>query len=346
MPTKNAHKKSWKSIQSATKIKKKTKLAFLVLGLILTLIVVSWIVHLTQTLFSPWRSPNIGQTKSYLWTNQYRLNLVVIGHPILVLSDNPQGKEVTILTIPDETFIDVSGGFGMWQARAIYDLGHSFAKNGDLLVKDSIESFLGIPIDGFLHFGGKGDKDAFALLEDVRKNPLSGLELLSKMRTNLTPWELINLKLSLMQVRFDKVKRLDLLNLNVLEKEFLHDGTQVLISDPIRLDSVLSDFVEPAFQRERLTIAVFNGTDHPQLAQKAKRLITNLGGNVIITATSEKKIEKTYVFGEKSKTFKRLTQIFQRCNSDNSCGKINLNDLGLDSSRAQINVVLGEDFFK
>jgi len=123
-----------------------------------------------------------------------------------------------------------------------------------------------------------------------------------------------------------------------LDKENLADGTPVFTTDQIKLDSVLSDLRDPAIVSEHKSIAVFNATNHPQLAQKWARLITNLGGNVIQISNTSLRQDKTRIWGEQSQTLKRLTQIFS------CCDKIEPQLEGI-SSRAQINVILGEDFF-
>lgn len=324
----------WKTAQKHRKIRRKTKLGLLVLGVLIGLLLFSQLTNFVKVLARPYNS--ISAQKNYTWDGEFNLNFVMNTKPLSLVSYNPQDKKVTILTIPDTTLIDLPGGFGKWQARAIYELG------GENLVKSSISQFFGIPIDGY---------SSENLVDHFRGNPFSGIEVLSRLHSDLTGFELIRLKMSLLQVRFDKINRIDLLKLIVLDKEKLADGTEVFTADPIRLDSVMGNFAESKIQSEHLSIAVFNATDKPLLAQMAKRLITNIGGNVIVTQNAPLKISKTYVEGEKSKTLDRLTQIFDlgcqsrtRIGAGPKCDKIPRADLGLGSLRAQIIVVLGEDF--
>ena len=159
------------------------------------------------------------------------------------------------------------------------------------------------------------------------------------LKTNLTVWELFKLKVGISGVRFDKVKELDLDKLDVLDKEKLPDGTLVFTADPVKLDSVLSNLADPAIAAEHKSIAVFNATDRPQLAVKWARLITNLGGNVIIMANGEK-TKKTEVTGLPSTTLKRLQQIFGVVDQNKDPNQAAV------PSRAQINLLLGEDYAK
>lgn len=320
----------WKVAQSKVKTKKRNRLALIVLGLVILLLTLSWAVQFTRSLFTPFNASS--GHRNYLWNREFNINLLVRTNHISILSYSPKEEKVTIVNIPDETFVMVPRGFGNWQLRAVYGLG------GDSLLKDTLTDFFAIPVDGFLDFSAsKHLNSASEVVNTIRQNPFAGLSLLSSLKTDLTPWEILGLKIGIGNVRFDKVKELDLLSLGVLDRENLADGTQVLTADPVKLDSVLSALADPAISSEHKTIAVLNATDHPQFAGKWARLITNLGGNVIITSNAGKKLDKTKVVGEKSLTLKRLVQIF------GSSGNISPTDEEVVSSRAQINVLLGQD---
>lgn len=337
--TKSLGNKSWKDIQSKRKKDHRNKLALLVLGLLAGLIVLSWMVRLTQSLFSPWKL-SAKTARNYIWDANFNINLVVKTEHVAVATYNPAEKSLVILNLPDESFMEVPGGFGFWQLRAVYRLGESEkGPGGDQLLMQTLRDFLAVPIDGFLDFsGGAVDKSATEVLTQLKQNPLSGFSLMSSLKTNLTLWELLRLKSSLSGVRFDKVKEIDLGKLDILTQETLPDGSGVMTADPVKLDSVLVDLADSAITSEHKSIAVFNATNRPQLAQKAARLITNLGGNVIITSNAENKLTKTYISGSKSLTLKRLEQIFAPDD------KISTPSANPESARAEINIFLGEDY--
>ncbi|MDD5416044.1 MAG: LytR C-terminal domain-containing protein [Candidatus Daviesbacteria bacterium] len=328
-------KKGWKDVQSRIKQNRRTKLAIFVLALVAGMLILSWVIQFTQRLFSPLGAVN--QQRNYVWNGEFNINLLVRTSHIALFSYNPKEEKITIIKAPDELFLDVPFGFGLWQLRAVYELGQTQkGMGGDRLLKDTLTSFFAVPIDGFLDFSSlQPSKSASEIVEILKKNPFSGLNLLSSLKTDLTIWELLRLKVSLSRVRFDKVKELDLVDLGVLERENLPDGTGVLITDPIKLDSVLSDFVDPAIVSEHKTIAVFNATDKVQLAGKWARLITNLGGNVIIMNNARERLKKTTAQGEESLTLKRIRQVF--------CDTIGSSE-DVTSSRAQINLFIGEDY--
>ena len=340
MPVKPARKKSgWKDVQSKNKKARKVKLALGVLALVVGFLVVSWAIRFTQNLFSPWKLQT-NQERSYIWNGEFNINLLIRSDHTSILTYNPKEGKVVIINIPDETFLNVPFGFGLWQLRAIYELGESQkGLGGGKLLMETLTNFLAVPIDGFLDLSSLQPRQSAAgVINTLRNNPFSGLNLLSSLKTDLTLWELIKLKLGIGAVRFDKIKELNLLELNVLDKENLPDGTLVFTADSVKLDSVLSDLADPTIMAEHKNIAVLNTTDRTQLAQKAARLITNLGGNVIIMANATQELKKTKVYGLESATLRRLKQIFT------SGDKINYPVDDTASSRAQVNLLVGEDY--
>lgn len=315
----------WKTVQSRHKQKKKIKLAFLAVALLGALFTAGALVNLTKTLTSPWQ---LDSQKNYRWDGSFNINVVVRGESVSLISFNPSQKKATVIAIPDVTYVDVPGGFGKWQIRSVYDLGQ-----GGLL-KRTLISFLGIPADGFIQLKG-GAED---YVDWIRQNPLNPFLSLQNIESDLTPLELLQFNLKLFQVRFDRVNSINLEALSVLDKSSLPDQTEVLTGDPVRLDSILASLSDENIKTEHKTVAVFNATERPLIAQKAARIITNLGGNVIQISNTSLKQDKTRIWGEQSQTLTRLTQIF------GCCDKIEPQPEEI-SSRAQINVILGEDFF-
>lgn len=333
----NSQKNSWKNVQRKNKIKRKTKLAAVVLGLIVLVILIGNLVKLTQTLFSPWKLSD-SHPKSYLWNGEFNLNLIVKKNSsVSLVSYNPKEEKLIILKIPPTVLVEVPGGFGNWQIRSVYELGESGKKGeGVSLLKMTVGSFLAIPIDGFLDMGDLDkDADIEKLVELLQKNLIFALSSLPFIKTDLTLWELIRLKMGISFVRFDKVLNLDLST--VLDRGTLADGTPTFTADPVKLDSMLTPLADPAVKMEHKTIAVFNATEKLALAQKVARVITNLGGNVIITSNASQERDKSRIIGEKSPTLERLNQIL--CVD---CDKIKPSDWD-GESRAEITIILGKD---
>ncbi|OGE42830.1 hypothetical protein A3B45_01150 [Candidatus Daviesbacteria bacterium RIFCSPLOWO2_01_FULL_39_12] len=340
MSAKSATKKiDWRDTKNRLNKIRNLKLGLVVLGLIVGILILGQLINFVKIMTSPL---NFVPAQKYFWDGQFNLNLVIQTSSTSILNFNPQEEKALIVSLPDNLYLDVPGGYGSWMLGSIYNLGESTQKGqGPKLIKTALSSLFGIPIDGYLRLENHQNYPQIEnLIEEIRQNPFSGMSLFTKISSDLTPLELMRLKLGLIKVRFDKINYLDLTNLAVLDTKSLADSTTVFMADSAKLDTIFTSFIDPKIRAENLSIAVFNATDYPQLAQKAKRIIANLGGNVIIVSNYPKQLKKTIIWGEESASLKRLTQIFSPCR-EKDCDKI---DFPETSSRAQINIFLGEDF--
>lgn len=325
--------KFWKAAHSKKQTIKKTRWALVALAVIFGLIIIGRAVKLTESFFIP--------QKNFHWNGDFNINVLIKAKEISLLSFSPKNEKITLINIPDNTYLQVAQEFGNWELRSVYNLG------GEILLRDTLSDFFALPIDGYLNFSSSiSQKESLEIVTEIRKNPFFIIAVLSSVKTDLSPFELLRLQMGLSKVRFDKVKHIKLDD--ILDQEVLADGSQVLIADPVKLDSILSELADPSIQSEHISIAVFNSTDSPGLAQKAARLITNIGGDVIITTNAQNKFKETRVYGEQSKTLERLKQIFENACQNRkkslNCDKIDSNLEELVSSRAKINIFLGEDY--
>lgn len=312
---------SWKSAQSKKNKNKQVKLAIVGLGLVIGLVLLSQAFKFCQVISNPWTSDSQRQVR---WSEDATINLVLRGETISLLSYNPTDGKISIINIPNQTYLEVPKGFGKWQISSITGLG------GDQLLKESVTNFFGIPVEGYITAD-------FKKLND--ENIFSIFNLLSEVKTDLTPIELFKLKMGIASVRFDKISEVNLEDTGLLDKFSLNDGTPVLVSDPLRLDTLSSELADPKIKMEHKTVAIFNSTSYPGIAQIAARIISNLGADVIIVSNSPDLLSKTKILGEDSKTTSYLKQIF------NTSATIEPEE-SLPASRAQITVYLGEDFYQ
>lgn len=352
MKKKPAHKKT----------SQKTKLALIVLALVLLVLVVGKIVNIISNFKQP-ISRDSEIFRLHPWDKTANLNLVIKSKDIAVLSYDPINKDVLILEIPDSLYVFVPNGFGNWKISSVFDLGQvEKNKIGAKLLKGSVANFLGIPVDGYILFEGKyKEQNVAQLVGLLRDGMFASYKLLPNIKTDLTTQEFINLTSGLSKVRFDKIQDLDLAKLNLLDKSQLGDGSPIFTSDPDRIDSISAKFAEDQISDEKLSIAVYNATDTPGLALKAGRVIVNIGGNVIISTNASHKRKQTIVIAKDitTKTANRLGQIFTSdCSDSLKCGiivckaleqvqpqdKCFVDDQQILNSRANISVVVGEDY--
>lgn len=324
----------WKTAQKKAKLRQRIRLASLTLSLIITVILVGNLLRVGSSLFSP---INIQTKRVYSWDSNFNLNLVLTTNPVSILSYNPVEGKISILEIPDKAYIEVPGGYGFWKLGAVHKLGEvDNPPIGVKLLRDSLQNYLALPIDGVIEVRA-GDSEQF--MTKLRGNPLEAFLAVTSVRTDLSPIELTQFVFGARGVRFDKVSTYNLEELELLTSEKLADGEDILVSDPIKIDVLLTKhFADTKVLGESATIAVLNATNRQGLAAKTAQMVTHLGGNVIIQSSFEKKIEKSVVSGDNKYpyTTKRLQQIFGR-------GK--LEDLGRsasDISRASVNLILGQ----
>lgn len=318
------------------------RLAVATIAILILIITAGQGVKITSGLFKPQIQNLQG---NFLWEQNGSINLIIMSNYISILHLSPGEGRVFLLKIPAETYLEVPGGYGSWRADAIYNLGEAEQSfKGVNLLKSSVASFLGLPVDGFMQIEGRfKQKPHDEVIKEV-KNPAFVFELISATRSDLSSVELAKIFWEMSKTRFDKIEILDSLALGFFERKKLLDGAEVLVPDPYKIDPFVEDNLSNAsFREEQLTISVFNATSTPGLAKKAARVITNLGGSVVqISGYPDQKV-KSIIFSkdeEMSKTYKKLARIF-----DIDCqGKIcDILPEHLEADRAQIILILGED---
>lgn len=357
----------WRKKNSNTK---QTRLAFLAILILFTTLLVGISFQFLSSLTKP-ISLNLSQ--KFNWDGNSSLNFLIATKDelkssskgvqdsenqnygeISLLSLHPITKKVVVLHMSDQIHLNVPKEFGYWNLGSIYRLGQEEKPPvGASLLKLSISKLVGLPVDAVIITKNKKYvKEPEELIKKIRQNPISIIGFLSDIETNLTPIEATKLFWYLSQVRSDKIQSLNLEDTALTESKLLPDSTRVLGVDNLRLDTFIRDYMaDENFQDDGFSVAIFNATDRAGLAQEAARIVTNLGGNVVLTMSSSEKQEKTKVFikdrdGQKiseSKSAKRLTQIFAPDCLTQVC---EVKDPKILNSRAQINIVLGEEYFK
>lgn len=343
----------WKKYQSAQKSRKKARSAFLALGLLFFVLSFARIIHIVTALDTP-LTPGLVPEKKYVWDGHSVINVLFTSIKeekpnFSVVSFNPKEERVTIIDVPEQTYIDLPKKYGSWKLGSIYRLGQE-EKNpaGAYLLELSVSKLLGLHMDGIVVLNS--NQKASEFVESLKKNPLSRLVFLgSGYQSELTPAELTKFFWSISSARSDKIAFVDLSRSNITDSKLLPDSSRVLGVNAVKLDLFVQDKMsDPLIIEEGSSVAIFNAAGFPGLAQQASRMVTNLGGNVVLVANAGGIVEESVVFSDQEKegltfTKSRLTQIFApRCQKE-KCQSV---DPKVASSRAQINIVLGRDYYK
>ena len=346
---KKKKKKTVVKEQENRKNKKTIALAFWALGTILLILLIGKLFVFLASLDKPY-TPEYQPAKNYRWNGAYSYNLIIKAQDLGLVTIDPFNKQVTVIKVPDDTQIDLPKGYGNYPASSIYDLGQAERPPvGPSLMKASFAHLFGLPVDGFVLVA---ENEKFKTVEEIvaslRKSPISALSLVKNIKTDLSPNEGLRILSVITSLREDKLKIVDIGQTSITESKLLPDTTRVLGVDTIHLDLfVRQRMKDPVLLNEEASVAVFNATDHPGLAQEASRILTNMGVNVINVSNTPTLKESSQVVVTsqelKEKTRVRVAQLFapkcitQKCESS---------DDKVVNSRADITIVLGEDYFR
>lgn len=329
------------------------------LVLLIFIIGLSRVVYTISSFGKPITPSLVSPIKASKWDGSSVVNVVFTSpnfenNPdISLVSFHPKEKKAVILHIASQTYLELPRGYGSWMIGSVFRLGEEESpKKGGQLLKQSVAKLVGLNIDGIVLVDKKDYNSPEELIASWRKNPLAPFIDLKDIQSDLTASEATKLFTSLTSLRNDKTASLNLEQSNITESKLLADSTRVLGVDTIRLDLFVRDkMADEDVLAEGLSVAVFNGTDHPGLALEAVRVVTNMGGNVITVGNTEVKMGKSSVVTgvgleeveKKGATVKRLLQIFAPHCANLTC---DLEDPKVSTSRAQINLVLGEDYYR
>lgn len=332
-------KGGFKKSQVSGKMSKQVRLGVMVLAFLVTLILVGKTIDFIGSLNRPYAPDDPKSTRVGNWnSNKESLNLLVKSKEVSLLSLNPGEDSLTIFKIPAEAYINVSFGFGNWPIRSIYNLGQGENPPiGAKLLTTSIASAFGTPVDGYLSVQEEMEIDD--LVGKMKQNPFTLWGILRQSRTDLSLREYWDFWSALRKVRADKVETIDLDESGSTVNKTLADGSKVYALDTYKLDVLIQKRLEDLnIREESLSIGIFNATSHSGLAEKASRLINNIGGRVVFTTNLDTPLQKSCIVGKFSYTTSRLSKIF----SSTECAAGQLN---LSPNTADVSIILGEDYF-
>lgn len=343
----NSEKRTQKNLRLAL-------LALLILGLLLLF---GRVFQFFNEFQKPFYSLNT-QKRAVSWDGKSVINVIIAKNENGDLRDlnfvslNPLDEKMSVLELPEDTYVQVPKNFGSWKLGSVFKLGQeNKPPMGEDLVKMSVSKMLALPVDGIIEVSSQGDLKVEDLIADWKANMFSGFGFLTKVKTDLSLKETTDFVLKASKVRPDNITAVDFFKTNITQSKLLPDSSRVLGVDNVKLDTFLKDALsDPAISDEDLTVAIYNGTDHAGLTAEAVRLIGNLGARVTIIANSEEKFVKSGVYinpeegsdTASSQTYKRLAEIFAANCLKEVC---TTSDAEVATSRAAINIILGEEYY-
>lgn len=276
-----------------------------------------------------------GVLQKKVWNGKDRINLVIENKGTFLISFLPKNKELTVLIIPDDVYLEVVHGYGNYRLGAISAL--SVLEKRDSLLAETIQENIGVSVDGWISILDQEEGKAMEAKDLVLNSVFKGLSKGSV--TNLSPWDLLNLWLEVRQAKINKAEVISLKKISVLTELKLPDNTIVYLLDKNLFESTIKKYFEdPGLTGENFTIEIFNSTEYPGIAERAARLITNTGGRVIGVGNNDDKRKSCLLLSIKEKknsyTLKKIKRIF-------GC----IWEEGNRDERGDIRLILGEDYW-
>ena len=260
-----------------------------------------------------------------------RMNFVFIAKTVAVVSLEPK-RNLALFELPDNLYLELPHGFGYYQLGSVYELGE-LEDRGAKLLEETMQNYLGAPIDGYI----KLSNCSIAQLSNCLL-----LSLLGRGETSLNRWQIFKFWWEIKRLRFDKVKSIVLAETNILKKESLADGSEVLATEFFRLDELVKKYFDDSeIKKEAIKIEILNATNYPGLANQLARLVTNMGGEVISVSNSSIKYQVSSIKYQnesikKTYTVRKLEKILKV--------KAEVGEIG--ESRADLVIFVGEDYSK
>ncbi len=273
-----------------------------------------------------------------------------------LFSYDPKLKQAVILTIPENTMLDVPFGYETYQASSVYKLGElDKKKGGGRLLAKSVENTFGVVLDGFYVF----DDNIYPMLPqnkneviEFKRKYFSLFGLFSNMSslftnfhnidTNFSFLDKLHLWNALRQLRLDQITVYDLDKIKLLTDTKLPDNTTVKIVDKDLYDAFFDGvYYDSAIRAEKITVEVVNATGQERVASQFARLMEAVGSKVIIKSTADKEEDytcKLYLNSDKLK----LSSIVAKLKTVYKC-KI-ATDQNDSSIHADIKVILGRGY--
>lgn len=351
----------WKKDKQDKRIRQNLKLALVALLILGLLLIFGRVVQFFSEFQKPFYNLNSKQ-REYSWNGNSVLNVIVAqaddkegtaGIKYLhFVSLSPGEEKITIIKLSDEIFLNLPKNFGSWKLGSAYKLGQENKPAiGEDLIKMSVSKLLGLPVDGIIEVSSNNDLDFEKDVQKWRSNLFLGFAFLTRIKTDLSLKESVYFITRASKIRQDKINSLDLFKSTITTSKLLPDSSRVLGVDSIKLDTFIKQNVnDSVILDEDLTVAVYNGTNHPGLTEQAVRLINNLGARVTIVSNTADKFVRNgiYINAEEnesvksSATYKRLSEIFAPACLKSVC---TTSDQEVSGSRAVISIVLGEEYF-
>lgn len=271
--------------------------------------------------------------KGSVWNDNYRINFIVKQTDNLTLITlEPKEPLLDVLKIPKNLYLEVPYGYGNYQAQALNKLGVMEKKPS--LVTKTVQENLAIYLDGQIEI-----EDADLSIKSEVEKKMFGL-FFGRGKTNFSSWDILRLWWRIRSLKENEYKYLEINKMALTTIKKLPDKSEIYLLDQATFDMKIQKiFIDPVVRLENLTVEILNGTDHPGLAERVARILTNSSISVVSTGNTDIKTDKSYLETDnKLKSIRTTTLIKNILN----CSWVEKKT----ERRADVTLVIGEDYFQ
>ena len=247
---------------------------------------------------------------------------------VIVSTFNREDKEVTLITIPQNTQLEASRQLGSWKVKSLWQLGINEKYEGKLLQETVTKNF---------HFPVSiwADKEAIGF---VSGNFLKLIKAtFSPYKSNLSFGDRLDLFFISFGVQNEKINYYDLSERGVLRKTKLTDGEDGYIFSKDIPMNIMSSFSESADSDSGYMVQIINAAGSRSIAENIGKTIESMGFK-ITSIKEESEINNSIdclIYGKNKDIIKKISLIYSCTMQDNK-----------DSEEFDIVIKIGSDFSK
>lgn len=221
---------------------------------------------------------------------------------VAVTEMDPKLSEETTFIIPGDTQVDVSGNFGTFRIKNVWQLGLDEKRGGQLLAGTVTKNFF-FPV--FLW----SDSDISALPDGSFPGTLKFI--LSPKKTNIPMGDRLQVGLFALQMKSIDKTEINLGTSKFLQKVNLNDGQPGYLINTSTLGRLTTYFADNDFADESLRVEIIDATETPGVGDKVGQIIQVLGGKVV--SVEKKPVDPNIdctITGTNSKIVKKIANLF------------------------------------
>lgn len=274
-----------------------------------------------------------------------------------VFSIEPKKANGIYLLIQANTIFELPYGYDTYPAFSIYQLGELDKKRGGgALLKKSIETTLGVAVDGYLlsnqdlHLDLPKNREEYVKFKQNFFSFFSGINFLRQIMIGgenifsdlsfMDRWKLWN---TIRKLRPERIQFISLADTTMVNRDQLPDGSQVYLIDKEAFDTTLKNsFQDSVIRNSKITLEVQNATSQEKVANWFSRIIEHLGADVILKTTA-KKVQQQPCRLEYADKSSGQSDIAAKLKDKYDCSEVH----GVfTDNQTDIKIILGEGFIK